>query len=152
MATEPPLSRPFFWWLFKLLKRNGRDVNRRSHTSDCNARYDVRIKLVETWLLVCLTWRGNVGRLFVMVLHIVLTQSRVWNTRFWLAEGWSSDYDYCCANFWKLAVMSIHVSWLILQYQMTRIIHFVFPKIAFLVMPFSNWLWYHFKNWNGACC
>ena len=75
---------------------------------DCNARYDVRIKLVETWLFVCLTWRGNVGRLFVMVLHVVLTpmkswtligrewinSARVWNTRFWLAVWWSNQYYY----------------------------------------------------------
>ena len=47
---------------------------------DCNARYDVRIKLVETWLFVCLTWRGNVGRLFVMVLHVVLTPKKLINT------------------------------------------------------------------------
>ena len=40
---------------------------------DCNARYNVRIKIVETWLFVCLTWCGNVGRLFAMVLHVVLT-------------------------------------------------------------------------------
>ena len=51
---------------------------------DCNARYDVRIKLVETWLFVCLTWRGDVGRLFVMVLHVVLTP---WNPGRWLVES-----------------------------------------------------------------
>ena len=51
---------------------------------DCNARYDVRIKLVETWLFVCLTWRGNVGRLFMMVLHVVLTP---WNPGRWLVES-----------------------------------------------------------------
>ena len=75
---------------------------------DCNARYDVRIKLVETWLFVCLTWRGNVGRLFVMVLHVVLTPMKSWtligrewinsvtclNTRFWLVVPPSSDYYY----------------------------------------------------------
>ena len=75
----------------------------------CNARYDVRIKLVETWLFVCLTWRGNVGRLFVMALHVVLTPMKSWtligrewinsvtclNTRFWLVVPPSSDYYYC---------------------------------------------------------
>ena len=72
---------------------------------DCNARYDVRIKLVEKWLFVCLTWRGNVGRLFVMVLHVVLTPMKSWtligqfrsrglNTRFWLVVPPSSDYYY----------------------------------------------------------
>ena len=51
---------------------------------------------------------------------------------------------------WANFEMSIHVSWLILQFQMKRIIH-VFPKITSLMMLFINWLSYHFKNWNGAC-
>ena len=77
---------------------------------DCNTRYDVRIKLVETWLFVCLTWRGNVGRLFVMVLHVVLTPMKSWtligqfrsrglNTRFWLVVPPSSDYYYWLVYF-----------------------------------------------------
>ena len=45
---------------------------------DCNARYDVRIKSVEMWLFVYLTWQGNIGRLFVMVLHVVLTPMKSW--------------------------------------------------------------------------
>ena len=72
---------------------------------DCNAKYDVRIKLVETWLFVCLTWQGNFGRLFVMVLHVILTPMKSWtligqfrslglNTRFWLVVPPSSDYYY----------------------------------------------------------
>ena len=101
---------------------------------DCNARYDVRIKLVETWLFVCLTWRGNVGRLFVMVLHVVLTpmkswtligrewinSARVWNTRFWLAVWWSNQYYYLRSINLSIYLCCIYFRLLLLFFRLRR--------------------------------
>ena len=79
---------------------------------DCNARYDVRIKLVETWFFVSYmtgecweTFRD--GRIRWLV-ESELIQSRVWNTRFWLVVPPSSDYYYSHqkkktnSRYWKM--------------------------------------------------
>ena len=77
---------------------------------DCNARYDVRIKLVETWLFVCLTWRGNVGRLFVTVLHVVLTPKKAWTLSDRELINWVTCLTYSiltgCGMQWRLWLLS----------------------------------------------